>query len=142
MAEGYITDDVRRLMEMDTETVSAKDIAPILHMDPSVIIKYAKDGTWNCERNGDFVISGEGPGSHVKFKRVDFLRKWGFLEPEPPERTVAQAIDDLREELHDIGLVMLAQLSIGPLLRLEELKEKEKDRQRGNADGLRKGAQV
>ena len=103
MLEPYITDDVRRLMEMDTETVSAKDIAPILHMDPSVIIKYAKDGTWNCERNGDFVISGEGPGAHVKFKRVDFLRKWGFMEPEPPEITDSARLDSI---IHLLSLVL------------------------------------
>ena len=96
MLEPYITDDVRRLMEMDTETVSAKDIAPILHMDPSVIVKYAKDGTWNCERNGDFVISGEGPGANVKFKRMDFLQKWGFVKKIEIKR---KTTDELLQEV-------------------------------------------
>ena len=39
---------------------------------------------------------------------------------------IAQALDDLRKELHEIRLILMAQLSIGPLMRLEELKQKEK----------------
>lgn len=98
-----MNDPVKVLMEMTDEVVSAKYLAPILHMDPSVIVKYAKDGTWNQERNGGFVISGEGPNAHVKFKRVDFLRKWGFLEPESPEITDSARLDSI---IHLLSLVL------------------------------------
>ena len=47
------------------------------------------------------------------------------MPEDPPERTVVQAMDDLREELHELRLILMAQLSIGPLLRLDELKQKE-----------------
>ena len=50
-----------------------------------------------------------------------------FGEKDTPEKTPrAQALDDLRKELHEIRLILMAQLSIGPLMRLEELKQKEK----------------
>ena len=67
-----MSDQVKALMEMTDETVSAKHIAPILKMSPSVIVKYAKDGTWDADRLGKYVISG----GHVKFFRKDFLQKW------------------------------------------------------------------
>ncbi len=101
-----MNDPVKVLMEMTDEVVSAKYLAPILHMDPSVIVKYAKDGTWNQERNGGFVISGEGPGAHVKFKRVDFLRKWGFLEPEKEEPTIEQLLMRLIEVHMDTNMLL------------------------------------
>jgi hypothetical protein len=117
-----MSEAVRHLMAMTDETVSAKYIAPILHMSESVIVKYAKDGTWDADRLGNFVISG----GHVKFFRKDFLQKCGFVSPDPPELTTAQALEDLREELHEIRLILRAQLSIGPALLLEELRAKEK----------------
>ena len=70
------------------EMVSANQIAPILHMNPGVIVKYAKDGTWNQDTLGKFVISGD----RVKFFRRDFLQKCGFLEPEPEEKSTETLI--------------------------------------------------
>ena len=93
--------------------------------------KHVKDGEYNISKV-------EICGDRVRFFRKDFLQKIGEMPEDMPERTVVQAIDDLREELHDIGLIMLAQLSIGPAERLRELKEKERARQCGNTDGLRK----
>lgn len=86
-----MNDPVKALMEMTDETVSAKYIAPILKMSPSVIVKYAKDGTWDADRLGNYVISG----GHVKFFRKDFLQKCGFMEPEKEEPTVEQLLTDL-----------------------------------------------
>jgi hypothetical protein len=63
-------------------------------MNPSVIVKYAKDGTWDQDRNGEFVISGEGPNAHVKFKRLDFLQKWGFVP-----KIVRKNTDELLQEV-------------------------------------------
>lgn len=116
-----ITEPVRQLMAMDCEVVSAKYIAPVVKMSESVIIHRVKSGEWDPEMLGKYVISG----NRVKFFRKDFLQKCGFIEPDMPERTVVQAIDDLREELHELRLIMLASLSIGPLIRLDELKQKE-----------------
>lgn len=104
---------------MESVTVNADLIAQALGMNPGVLRKHVKDG--------DYHISAyEVSGDRVRFFRKDFLQKIGEMPPDMPERTVVQAIDDLREELHDIGLVLLSQLSIGPAERLLELKEKEK----------------
>ena len=127
MAEQWMdhSEAVRHLMAMTDEVVSAKHLAPILRMNPGVIVQRVKEGVWNQDALGKYVISGD----RVKFFRKDFLQKCGFMPPDQPERTIIQAVDDLREELHEFRLVMLAQLSIGPLLRLDGLKQKEKDRQ-------------
>lgn len=68
------SDDVRRLIDMGTEMMTAKDMSPIVRMHPSVIIKYAKEGLWPREIC-NYVISG----NRVKFFRVDFLRKGGWI---------------------------------------------------------------
>jgi len=62
------------LINRRDEVVTAADIAPIVRMHPSVIIKYAKDGTWPREIC-NYVVSG----NRVKFFRVDFLRKGGWI---------------------------------------------------------------
>lgn len=104
---------------MESVTVNADLIAQALGMNPGVLRKHVKDG--------DYHISAyEVCNDRIRFFRRDFLQKIGEMPPDMPERTVVQAIDDLREELHDIGLVLLSQLSIGPAERLLELKEKEK----------------
>lgn len=65
---------IYRLMDMDCEMVTAADIAPIVRMHPSVIIKYAKTGQWPRDIC-NYIISG----THVKFFRVDFLKKGGWI---------------------------------------------------------------
>lgn len=62
------------LMEMEDEMITAADIAPIVRMKTDVIIKYAKDGQWPREIC-NYIVSG----THVKFFRVDFLRKGGWV---------------------------------------------------------------
>ena len=104
---------------MESVTVNADLIAQALGMNPGVLRKHVKDG--------DYHISAyEVSGDRVRFFRKDFLQKIGEIPPDLPERTTAQALDDLREELHEIRLILMAQLSIGPLMRLDELKQKEK----------------
>ena len=107
---------VRHLMAMHEEVVAAKYLAPILHMDPSVIVKYAKDGTWNQDTLGKFVISG----GHVKFFRKDFLQKCGFMEKEPDKPTVEELLYRIIQLMTDMNWMLIDLL---------------KDRQRGNADG-------
>ena len=97
-----ITEPVRILMEMEDETVSAKYLAPILHMNEGVIVKYAKDGTWNEDKLGKFIISGAEPGAHVKFFRMDFLQKLGFIEPKPPEKTERELLQEAVQLLGEI----------------------------------------
>ena len=111
-----MVDPVQVLMDMKDETVSAKYIAPILKMNPSVIVKYAKDGTWDADRLGNFVISG----GHVKFFRKDFLQKCGFLEPEKEE-------DPTTEMLQMLGKLLEGQTTIMRALRIMidyQIKEK------------------
>ena len=104
---------------MESVTVNADLIAQALGMNPGVLRKHVRDG--------DYHISAyEVCNDRIRFFRRDFLQKIGEMPPDLPERTVVQAIDDLREELHNIGLILLSQLSIGPAERLLELKEKEK----------------
>ena len=86
-----ITEPVRQLMAMNEEVISAKYLAPILHMSESVIIKYVKDGTWDSDRLGNYVISG----GHVKFFRRDFLQKCGFIEPEHDGPTTEQLLTEI-----------------------------------------------
>lgn len=80
-----ITPDVQRLIDMDAETVYAKDLAPIVRMHPQTIVSYAKSGKWNLCR---FIISGD----HVKFFRKDFLVKCGFMNPDPEPADVERAV--------------------------------------------------
>ena len=107
------------MMMMESVTVNADLIAQALGMNPGVLRKHVRDGEYH-------ISAYEVCNDRIRFFRKDFLQKIGELPPDPPERTVVQAIDDLREELHDIGLILLSQLSIGPAERLLELKEKEK----------------
>jgi hypothetical protein len=93
-----MSEAVRHLMAMTDETVSAKYIAPILHMSESVIVKYAKDGTWDQEHLGKYVISG----NRVKFFRKDFLIKCGFMEPEKEGPTVEQQLEQVIKLLSNI----------------------------------------
>ena len=68
------TQDVLDLMAMPEEVVSAVMLAPIVKMKPEVIIRYAKEGKWPREIC-NYIVSG----THVKFFRIDFLRKGGWI---------------------------------------------------------------
>lgn len=66
---------VRALMARTEEMVPAAALAPILGMKAETIIKKAKIGKWDrgvC----NYIISG----THVKFYRIDFLRKGGWIQ--------------------------------------------------------------
>ena len=65
---------VLSLMARDEEFVPAAAIAPIVKMNPGQIVKYAKEGMWPREICNYLVT-----GNRVKFARVDFLRKGGWL---------------------------------------------------------------
>ena len=115
-----MSEAVRHLMAMTDETVSAKYIAPIVKMSESVIVKYAKDGTWNLCR---YVVSG----NRVKFFRRDFLEKCGFVEPEPEEVTVKQLLAEIRDELKRMNKLTLAGMDLRQRLSLEFMNEDEQE---------------
>ena len=69
------TDDVMRLIHMKDEMVYAKDLAPIVKIKSDLIIHYAKTGKWPRDIC-NYIISGR----RVKFFRVDFLRKGGWIQ--------------------------------------------------------------
>ena len=68
------SDAILALMARDEELVPAAALAPVVRMHPSVMIKYAKDGTWPREIC-NYIVSGR----NVKFFRIDFLRKGGWI---------------------------------------------------------------
>ena len=62
------------LMSRKDEMVPAAAIAPILRMKPGRIVGYAKTGQWPREIC-NYIVSGR----NVKFFRIDFLRKGGWI---------------------------------------------------------------
>ena len=124
------------LKACQSETVPASMIAPILNMNPSVIIKYAKDGTWNTDKWGNFVISGD----RVKFFRRDFLHKCGLMDPEPEKPTVEQLLDELIETCEVIAKFLL--IMMDPLKRttaeklIDELAEQARRKKTASAATL------
>lgn len=69
------SEPILALMEREDEMVTAADIAPVVRMHPEVIVRYAKTGQWPREIC-NYVISG----TRVKFFRIDFLRKGGWID--------------------------------------------------------------
>lgn len=107
MAENMYRADVQRLIDMEDEMILARDIAPIIHVKPDVIIKYVKTGQWDADRLGNYVISGD----HVKFFRKDFLQKCGFLEPEKEAPTVKQLLMRVIQLLMDMNWLLAERLN-------------------------------
>lgn len=68
------SEPILELINRSEEMVTAADIAPIVRMNPQVIIKRVKDGEWPREIC-NYIVSG----NRVKFFRVDFLRKGGWI---------------------------------------------------------------
>lgn len=68
------SDAILALMARDDEMVTAAAISPIVRMNEQAIIKHAKDGTWPREIC-NYIVSG----TRVKFFRIDFLRKGGWI---------------------------------------------------------------
>lgn len=69
--------DILRLIEMDKEMIYAKDISPIVKMKTEVIIWKVKHGEWDEAKKGN--VEKTKNGYRVKFYRIDFLRKGGWI---------------------------------------------------------------
>ena len=72
--ENKYSPAVEALIARRDEMVKAADIAPVIGMNPGVMIRKAKDGTWDrgvC----NYIVSGR----RVKFFRIDVLRKGGWI---------------------------------------------------------------
>lgn len=123
------SDAVRRLMEMDTDTVYAKDIAPIVKIHPQTIIDYAKTGRWDQDSLGKFVISGD----RVKFFRLDFLQKCGFVEKKPDEHTDHQLLKEMVVRLKIIQDALLCMMNDEQRIYLSTIINDEKTASCGNS---------
>ena len=66
---------VLQLMAREEELVPASALSPILKMHPQVIINYVKEERWPREIC-NYIVSGRC----VKFFRIDFLRKGGWIQ--------------------------------------------------------------
>lgn len=75
MADYTPSEHVLRLLECPDELVSAEMIAPVIKMKPDRMREYARTGKWPREIC-NYIVSG----SHVKFFRVDFLKRGGWIE--------------------------------------------------------------
>ena len=120
-----VSEAVRVLMAMPDEVVSAKYIAPILRMSPDVIIKRAKDGEWDQDNLGKFVLSGD----RVKFFRKDFLQKCGFMDPEPEEdstdKLILKQLIEVNEGIRMICQQLTLMMSTSQLSALKDLIEEK-----------------
>ena len=72
--ENRHSEAVQALIDDPRELVPAAALAPILHMHPQAIIYKAKTGTWDRD-----VCNYIKSGGRVKFFRIDFLRKGGWI---------------------------------------------------------------
>jgi hypothetical protein len=122
MKDMMMSDAVQHLMDMNCEVVSAKYIAPILKMSESVIVKYAKDGTWDADRLGNYVVSG----GRVKFFRKDFLQKCGFIEKKPDEQTDHQLLKEMVVRLKIIQDALLCMMNDDQRINLSTILNDEK----------------
>ena len=109
MKDMMMSDAVQHLMDMNCEVVSAKYIAPILKMSESVIVKHVKDGIWDADRLGNYVVSG----GRVKFFRRDFLQKCGFMEKEPEGPTERQLLERIVQLLTDQNWMLMELMKKG-----------------------------
>ena len=67
---------LEKLKAMQDEMVYASAIAPVLGKHPQVLIDKVKSGAWD-RANGNYLYF---PGDKtVKFYRIDFLKKGGWI---------------------------------------------------------------
>ena len=90
-----MTDAVRTLLAMNAEVVPPKYIAPVLKMSESVLIHRVKTGEWDEEVHGKVIVSGH----RVKFFRLDFLQKHGFIQPKPQGKTPEQLLQEISDRM-------------------------------------------
>lgn len=119
-----MTDAVRTLMAMNAEVVPPKYIAPVLKMSESVLIHRVKSGEWDDNVHGKVIVSGH----RVKFFRLDFLQKHGFIQPKPQGKTAEQLLQEISDRMDILTKAVISLQDARQrelFLRLVEELEKE-----------------
>ena len=80
------------MKRMDTVTVIPALVAQALGMNPDVLRKHARDGEYK-------ISAYEVTGNTVRFFRKDFLQKIGEIEPDKPEKTTAQVLEEISDSM-------------------------------------------
>ena len=114
-----ITDDVRALMNMNAEVVPPKYIAPVLKMSESVLIHRVKSGEWDENVHGKVIVSGH----RVKFFRIDFLQKHGFIDKPKPEKTVEQLLQEISKKLD--AQINLLDINVKAIISTQDPRQRE-----------------
>ena len=81
---------IEMMKEMDTVTVAPWIVAQALGMSPDVLRKHVHDGEYKISKV-------DVNGRVIRFIRKDFLQAIGEMEPDPPERTDSDRLDEIIE---------------------------------------------
>ena len=106
-------------MNMNAEVVPAKFIAPIMKMSPGVIIHRVKNGEWDQDANGKYFINNK----RVKFFRIDFLQKHGFIDKPKPEKTVEQLLQEISKKLD--AQINLLDIAVKAIISTQDPRQRE-----------------
>ena len=103
------------LKMMEAVTVNADLIAQALGMNPGVLRKHVRDGTYK-------ISAVDVCGERIRFFRKDFLQKIGELPMDPPERTDSDRLEDIIRLLDELCDLIHA-IAPGFALRFTEQQE-------------------
>ena len=100
MADFALTqaEAIERLKRSDAVTVTADEIAPCLKMNPGVLRKRVRDGSYSLSQ----VDYDPNQSGTIRFFRKDFLQKIGELPPDPEEPTDHQLMVAILDALETI----------------------------------------
>lgn len=106
MADYALTqaEAIERLKRSDAVTVTADEIAPCLKMNPGVLRKRVRDGSYSLSQ----VDYDPNQSGTIRFFRKDFLQKIGEMPPDPEELTDHQLLEKIWESLMDIRILLKA----------------------------------
>jgi len=135
MADFTLTqaEAIERLKRSDAVTVTADEIAPCLKMNPGVLRKRVRDGTYSLSQ----VDYDPNQSGTIRFFRKDFLQKIGEIPPDPEEDIphqmcilLAEATEHLKIIERMIACIMtphqrdVFQVAIAEEVEKERAKEK------------------
>ena len=111
---------IRRLKAIDDVYVTADMIAPVLRMNPDVLRKRVREGYYK-------ISSVDVSENRIRFLRKDFLQKIGEMPPDQPEKSVNALLEEILEELRERNRIQRCMMSIGQVVRYEEMMAKAKE---------------